>query len=535
MSEYGDRIGRRGFVGGALGAAAGAGVGGLLGQGARAQPPAGPGGPGDLGGPGGRFGGSGGPPGGRAPSGPAPRLFGLEATLYDCEVDGQIPSDLNGAFYRVGPDPQYPLRPGNIPFDGEGHVGMFRIKNGRCDYRTRYVKNDRWLAQNEAGRILFPMYRNPSLDDPSVKGLSRSTANTHIINHRNYLLALKEDSPPAAMDLLTLETVIPTYTFDDQLPSESFTAHPKIDSETGNLVAFGYEADGFGSDAVSMFEFTPQGKLVWNAKIHVPYVGLLHDFAVTRNFIVFYVIPFAMDKEQMARGGIHWSWDSTKPTFFGFVRRGGDGSDIQWIEGPTRSSTHVMGTFDDENLLYIDVEMSEGSPFPFMPNKDGSPWNPQTGSSHITRLSVDLSKKRPKAYDIEQLYPHVGALPRQDDRYNTVPYRYGFLNCPNPHVEGGGATLTRFDHQTRTDTYFDFGTDVSLAEACFAPKNANAREGEGYLLAVKTNNAQNGRGDLVIMDAEHLADGPVATVMLPIRATGQIHGYWVPEAQLPTA
>jgi len=531
-NQQDDRIDRRQFVGGAIGAAAGAGVTGMLGQAANAQPPAG-GGPG--GGPGGRFGGSPGSFGGA--SGPQPALFGLESTIYDCEVDGKIPDDLNGAFYRVGPDPQYPLRPGNIPFDGEGHVGMFRIKNGRCDYRTRYVKNERWMAQNAAGRLLFPMYRNPAMDDPSVKGLSRSTANTHIINHKNYLLSLKEDSPPSAMDLLTLETVVPTYTFDDQLPSKTFTAHPKVDSETGNMVAFGYEAEGFGSDVVSMFEITPQGKVVWNAKIRVPYVGLLHDFAVTRNFIVFYVIPFAIDEAQMARGGIHWSWDSTKPTFFGFVRRGGDGSDVQWIEGPTHSATHVMGGFDDAELLYIDVEMSQGSPFPFMPNKDGSPWNPATGSSHITRLSVDLSRRRPRAYNIEQLYPHVGALPRQDDRYNTVPYRYGFLNCPNPHTEGGrgGATLTRFDHQTRTDSYFDFGTSVSIAEACFAPKNANAREGEGYLMAVKTNNDQNGRGDLVIMDAERLGDGPVATVMLPIRATGQIHGWWVPESQMPSA
>ena len=71
------------------------------------------------------------------------------------------------------------------------------------------------------------------MDDPSVKGLSRSTANTHIINHRNYLLALKEDSPPSALNLLTLETVVPTYTFDGQLPSRTFTAHPKLDSHDG--------------------------------------------------------------------------------------------------------------------------------------------------------------------------------------------------------------------------------------------------------------------------------------------------------------
>jgi len=302
------------------------------------------------------------------------------------------------------------------------------------------------------------------------------------------------------------------------------------------LVAFGYEATGHGSDDVSIFEITPQGKVVWNAMIKVPYVGMLHDFAVTKNHVVFYVIPLAIDEQQMKNGGIHWSWDGTKPTFFGFVRRGGDGSDIRWIQGPTRSATHVMGTFEDANRLYIDVEMSMANPFPFMPQRDGSAWDPIAGSSHITRLSVDLSKKRPRDYGIEQLYPHVGALPRQDDRYNTMPYRYGFLPCPDPNAAPGtgGACYARFDHQTRKDTLYNAGTATSLAECCFAPKSANAREGEGYLMGVATRNNENGRADLVILDAEHLDEGPVATVKLPMRAVGQIHGWWVPESQLPT-
>ena len=84
---------------------------------------------------------------------------------------------------------------------------------------------------------------------------------------------------------------------------------------TGNIVAFGYEAEGFGSDDVSMFEITPQGKIIWNAKIQVPYVGMLHDFAVTEKHIVFYVIPLAIDEAQIEDGGIHWSWDGqSRPT-----------------------------------------------------------------------------------------------------------------------------------------------------------------------------------------------------------------------------
>src|ERR1700760_4372215 len=35
-------------------------------------------------------------------------VYRSENDLYDCEVEGTIPKDLDGIFFRVGPDPQYP-------------------------------------------------------------------------------------------------------------------------------------------------------------------------------------------------------------------------------------------------------------------------------------------------------------------------------------------------------------------------------------------------------------------------------------------
>ncbi len=520
---------RRNFMGAALGAAAGAGAAAVMPSESSAAPGSPPGGNVPMG-----------PPPGAALMGgviPGPKLYRVEADVKDVEVDGKIPADLNGAFYRVGPDPQYPLFPGNIPFDGEGHVSMFRIKNGHVSYRSRYVKNDRYKAQEKAHRILFPKYRNPTVDDPSVKGLSRSTANTHIIPHRGMLLALKEDSPPAAMNLHTLETLEPNYTFDGQLESKTFTAHPKVDSETGDLIAFGYEARGFGSDDVNVFQITPQGKMVWSAWIKVPYVSMIHDFAVTDKFIVFYVMPLAFDEKQIEAGGIHWSWYAGQPTYFGVMRRGGDGRDLRWFKGPERSSTHVMGAFSDGEHVYVDVEMSPYNPFPFMPMRDGSRWDPVKGASQITRLSANLSKKSPGDYRMEVLYPgYFGALPRQDDRYNTKPYRYGFLPCPEPDPadksKRPSACWARFDHQTRKATLFNAGEHTILNEVVFAPKSKTAPEGVGYLIGVAVRTAEGGRGDLIILDAEHPEAGPIATVRLPIRAVPQIHGWWVPEEQL---
>src|SRR5262245_14546792 len=162
-SESGVAVDRRKFMGGALTTAASVGAA-LTASAASAQQAPPPGGPGGPGGPGTlgstiekRY----------APEPPTsrgPRLFRQEQDIRNCEVDGKLPADLSGAFFRTGPDAQFPLRQGNIPFDGEGHVSTFRFENGNVHFKSRYVRNERWLAQDKAGKILFPMYRNPYMD-----------------------------------------------------------------------------------------------------------------------------------------------------------------------------------------------------------------------------------------------------------------------------------------------------------------------------------------------------------------------------------
>jgi carotenoid cleavage dioxygenase len=368
-----------------------------------------------------------------------------------------------------------------------------------------------------------------------VKGLSRSTANTHVIQHRNLILALKEDSPPTALDLNTLETLEPVFTFDGQLPRDQpFTAHPKVCSTTGNIVAFGYEARGFGSDAIAVFEIDKHGRKVWDAEIRMPFVSSVHDFAVTENHIAFFLIPMAIDPEQMKRGGIHWSWDKEKKTYLGFMRRYGDGTDLRWIEGPPRGGSHTLGAFEDKDTLYFDREITAANPYPVIPNKDGAPHDPVAGTSYLHRLTVRLNGKN-SGYGMEKLYPLIAPLPRQDDRYNTVPYRYGFMGCPDPEdpVRWKAACYARVDNQTRSYQLWKAPATVSLGEPVFAPSRVDSREGEGYLLGVAWHFDQNLRADLLILDAEHLEDGPLATVHLPVQASPQIHGWWVREDQYP--
>ena len=86
------------------------------------------------------------------------------------------------------------------------------------------------------------------------------------------------------MDPETLDT-IGLHDFDGQLPSCTFTAHPKIDPITGEFACFGYEAKGDGTPDVCYFTFNSAGKLLENVWIVAPVCGMIHDFAVTKNWV----------------------------------------------------------------------------------------------------------------------------------------------------------------------------------------------------------------------------------------------------------
>ncbi len=468
-----------------------------------------------------------------------PRAFGgggsvnrTEMDLFDCEVEGDLPTDLDGVFYRVGPDPQYPKPPqyaGDIPFDGEGHVSMFRISGGHVDYRTRYARNARWKAQHAARRSLFGMYRNPLTDDPSVAGLNRGTANTQLFLHHGKLLVFKEDSPPVHMDPLTLETLDEEYTFGGRLESQTHTAHPKIDPVTGGLVSFGYEAGGLLSKDINVFETDRAGNITWSVTVEAPYAGMMHDFCVTQDYIVLYLVNMVADMERIEAGGVHFSYDSQTPCYLGVMRRGGDGRDLRWFTGPNLFCTHVMGGWNEGERLIVDMDGGEGNQFPFFPSLH-EPFDPVRGTGYIRRFTVDLSNRGNNRFQAETIFPHItGVLARQDDRFHTLPYRWGYLLATGSN--GGWALI---DHQQGT-TQMASVPGYALSEMCFVPRHREAEEGDGYLIGLGSSMTEAGRSNLFLFDTEDIAAGPRAQVRMPFRCVGQVHGFWADAADIPGA
>src|SRR5262245_41847006 len=79
----------------------------------------------------------------------------MEGEAPDLEVVGELPRDLNGTFYRNGPNPAFEP-PGRYHwFDGDGMIHAIRLEDGRASYRNRWVDSAGLAEERAAGRAIF--------------------------------------------------------------------------------------------------------------------------------------------------------------------------------------------------------------------------------------------------------------------------------------------------------------------------------------------------------------------------------------------
>jgi carotenoid cleavage dioxygenase len=461
-------------------------------------------------------------------------------------VLGKIPADLNGTFFRVGGDWLYPsMFRDDAPLNSDGYISSFRFRNGIVSYKGRYVRTKRYEADKAANRQLYGYYRNPYTDDESVRDPKRpnlrTVSNTATLAQGGKLFTLKEDGLPYQLNPVTLET-IGTWDFHGKWKSETFTAHPKLDPLSGEMVAFGYEATGLATDDIFIGTFDKTGKLKREVRIKQPYVSIIHDMAVTQKHILLPFGGYVTGLDRLKAGKIHWGWDQTKPSMIGVLPRDGEAKDVRWFKGPERCMMHTFNAYTEGNKVILYAPFWDSNFFPFFPPVDGSPWNRDKAKAFVRKITLDLNSKS-DTWKEEILWPFpIVDLGRVDTRFMTLNNRYGFTGYtdatkPFDSKRGGniGGRVTncygRFDFSNgKLDTYFA-GDTHSLQECCFVPRNKNAGEGDGYLIGLASNYAEM-RSELVIADATRLAEGDVARVILPFRCSSQVHGIWVDSSEV---
>jgi carotenoid cleavage dioxygenase len=434
-------------------------------------------------------------------------------------IKGEIPKALHGSYYRNGPNPQFePRDPNHHWFAGDGMIHAFHVADGKVAYRNRYVHTNKYVLEHEAGRSLFGTFGNPATSDASVIGKDGGVGNTNIVWHAGRLLALEEGHNPFELDPVTLAS---RGYIDYAGPAMRFTAHPKMDPETGEMVFFGYSAGGMPfTDDVAYGVVDKTGKVTRLDLFKAPYSSMIHDFFVTRNHVMFPVLPLSGSMERAMNGLPPFAWEPEKGAYVGVMRRDAGVDTIRWFQTDPCYVFHPMNMWEEGTRIVIDVMQYPNAPL--FPNADGSQGKP--AAARLVRWTLDLAGDTDtiKQQPLDDL---AGEFPRFDERHAGLAYRHGYFAANSRGEEKVlFDSIAHIDLKTGKRSVHTFA-DGMPGEPVFVPRAADAPEGEGYLVATVYRPSTD-RSDFVVFDAMDVAKGPIGVAELPRRIPFGFHGNW---------
>jgi len=395
----------------------------------------------------------------------------------------------------------------------------FRLENGNASYHNRWVRTPRWLAEHTAGRALFGSFGKQA-DLPLDITWDTDVANTNVVFHAGRLLALEEGHMPTEIEPSTLSTK-GYCTYGDAIAGP-FTAHPKIDPQTGEMLFFGYNATGPFIRKMSYGVINSAGAVLRFEHFDAPYASMVHDFIVTENHVLFPILPLAGCMERMKNNRPPYAWEPDKGAYVGVMRRDGSTKDIVWFRGESCYVFHVMNAWEDGQRIVADV-MQYAEP-PLLSHPDGRPTDRAKSHARLCRWTFDLSGTTDR-FQQEYCDDISGEFPRIDDRSAGLAYRHGWYACCQPD-EPPASGIVHVDTADDRRKQYLLPEGDTISEPVSVARSTDALEGDGWLLT-KVWRARENRSDLAIFKALEIERGPVALVKLGHRIPDGFHGNWV--------
>ncbi|WP_283136107.1 carotenoid oxygenase family protein [Rhizohabitans arisaemae] len=448
---------------------------------------------------------------------PPPHLTGPRAPVPD-EIDavglpvrGSLPPELNGRYFRNGPNP----RPGETTphwFIGPGMIHGIRLRGGRAEwYRNRWVRTGTLEGRSPIG-------------PDGARDLAVGIANTHVIPHAGRILALDEGSFPHAITP-ELATIGPL-DFGGRLTT-AMTAHPKADPVTGELHFYGH---GFAPPYLTYHRLSAAGELTVSAEIAVPGPTMIHDFAVTDRHAIFLDLPITFQLERLSTG-MPYGWDDGYGARIGVMPLDRPG-EVRWFEVEPAYVFHVGNAHvDAAGRVVLDAARYSAADAvamwdaPGLDAADPGAGAAATGAARWHRWTLDPATG---AVGETPLDDRSVEFPTLDDTRvgREARYRYAVTDVT------GKAGILKFDTARGTVAEHPMPAGTLPGEAVFVPSADPGRaEDDGWLLSV-TVREDGGPSELLVLDATDVAGPPVAVVTLPRRVPFGFHGSWIDDADL---
>ena len=428
-----------------------------------------------------------------------------ETDLNNLKVTGAIPSDLEGIYIRNGPNQLFKPVSYNYPLEGDGMLHAFYFEDSKVRYRNRWI----WTRG-----LKYELYEGKVL--PEFK--FRNYANTNIFAHAGVLLALYEAGLPYQITP-KLETV-GTWNFQGDI-EQSMAAHPKLDPQTGELHFFRYSL--INPPYITYYVANRQGKIIRTMPIDLPQSALLHDMAITKNYVIFFHCPLVFEMSKAMKCNSPFVWKPEMGTKIILIHR----HDL--TRKPVRLDTdafwlwHFMNAHEENEQIVID--------FVYYPQikLESTLEAILATKAHLHRFTVNPDAKTIKSQPLDDRFVD---LPTIDPRQTGKSYQFGYApyidlkltaqkKIPNYYPE-----IIQYNVREQTSKVHRFKPGCYGGEAIFVPKKNGVSELDGYVMTLVFDENQQ-KSDLLILDPANFEDEPIARIHLPVRVPSGFHGNWI--------
>lgn len=440
-----------------------------------------------------------------------------ELTATSLEIVGELPPDLNGAYFRNGPNPLNEPEGMHHWFDGDGMLHGLWFESGTARYANRFIGTTDYEAARRGGDSL-PGIFSPAQSAPGRTVVYKDTANTDVLVHSNRLLALWYISGrPVAVDMDNLETIgVDDFGGGYQ---GNVSAHSKVDPATGEFVFFDYD---LYEPKMRLGTVSADGVLRRLQEIDLPGPRLPHDMGLTKNYAILHDLPVIFS-EQAIRNRLWQIHVADLPTRFGVVPR--KGGDPKWFEFPTCYIYHVINAWEEGDVVVMAAcKMVDSGLVPDA--KTYGAYAPMVGvlalraQPFLWRMNMKTGIGRE-----QQIDDGVSEFPVVNGDFATVKSKYSYHVEMDDHIEQRYSALIKYNLETGQSERHVFPKSVFGSEAAFGARDHATKEDDGYVVTFATDQSD-GTSCAYVIDAQNFTSPPVATVKLPQRVPLGFHGTW---------
>lgn len=454
-----------------------------------------------------------------------------EYTATELEVTGDIPKDIDGVYIRNTENPVHEPIGHYHPFDGDGMLHAMSFRDGKAEYRNRFVQTKAFQAEQEAGKALWTGFVNKRSKSKrpgwGAQEYVRDGSSTDVVVHAGKVLSTHwQCGDGYRLDPFTLEQFGP----EDWTPTDGISAHPKVDENTGEMLFFNYsKKPPYQHYGV----VDKNNKLVHYTPIPLPGPRLPHDMAFTKNYSILVDLPLFWDPELLKKDKHVPTYYPHTPTRFAILPRYGNQKDIKWFEAKSTYVLHWMNAYEEGDEIVLDGYFQENpdpAPLRGFPGKAGklmASLDEHSFQSKLHRWRFNLKTGEVSEKHLDDRILEFGTF-NQKYAGTKARYLYSTYTKPGWFLFKG---IVKHDLETRETQELDFGRGRVGSEAPFVPRVNAQCEDDGYLVSFITDMKLN-RSECVLIDAQNIEAGPVCTILLPHRISSGTHATWADGANI---